>query len=67
MKRIDKIYNYILKNSKNFNKDKFLDQKGFSAQEIGEKLDILRNNVSKELNILSREKKIIKIKNRPVM
>lgn len=36
MKRIDKIYNYILKNSKNFNKDKFLDQKGFSAQEIGE-------------------------------
>ncbi|NOW93344.1 sigma-54-dependent transcriptional regulator [Clostridium beijerinckii] len=67
MKRIDKIYNYILKNSKNFNKDKFLDQKGFSAQEIGEKLDILRNNVSKELNILCREKKIIKIKNRPVM
>lgn len=67
MKRIDKIYNYILKNSKNFNKDKFLDQKGFSAQEIGEKLDILRNNVSKELNILCREKKIIKMKNRPVM
>ena len=24
MKRIDKIYNYIFKNSKNFNKDKFL-------------------------------------------
>ncbi len=67
MKRIDKIYNYIFKNSNNFNKDNFLDQKGFSAQEIGEKLDILRNNVSKELNILCREKKIIKIKNRPVM
>ncbi|WP_026886689.1 sigma 54-interacting transcriptional regulator [Clostridium beijerinckii] len=67
MKRIDKIYNYVLKNSKNFNKDKFLEQNGFSAQEIGQKLNILRNNVSKELNILCREKKIIKIKNRPVM
>jgi transcriptional regulatory protein LevR/transcriptional regulator with AAA-type ATPase domain len=67
MKRIDKIYNYILQNSKNFDKDKLFEQKGFSAQEIGETLDILRNNVSKELNTLCREKKIIKIKNRPVM
>ncbi|MVX64951.1 PRD domain-containing protein [Clostridium chromiireducens] len=67
MKRIDKIYNYVLQNSKNFNKDTFLDKKGFSAQYIGETLGILRNNVSKELNTLCREKKIIKIKNRPVM
>jgi transcriptional regulatory protein LevR/transcriptional regulator with AAA-type ATPase domain len=66
MKRIDKIYNYIFENSKTFDKDKLLDQKGFSAQEIGETLDILRNNVSKELNTLCREKKVIKIKNRPV-
>ncbi|WP_297427829.1 sigma-54-dependent transcriptional regulator [Clostridium sp.] len=67
MKRIDRIYNYILENSKSFDKNQFLEQKGFSAQEIGETLDILRNNVSKELNTLCREKKIIKIKNRPVM
>ncbi|EKQ57802.1 MULTISPECIES: sigma-54-dependent transcriptional regulator [unclassified Clostridium] len=67
MKRIDRIYNYILENSKSFNKNQFLEQKGFSAQEIGETLDILRNNVSKELNTLCREKKIVKIKNRPVM
>jgi len=67
VKRIDKIYDYILQASKVFDKDKLLEQKGFSAQEIGNTLDILRNNVSKELNILCREKKIIKIKNRPVL
>lgn len=67
MKRIDKIYNYINENSKSFTKDKFLKQNGFSSQEIGTVLNILRNNVSKELNTLCREKKIIKIKNRPVL
>ncbi len=67
MKRIDKIYDYIFENSKSFDRDKLLSQKGFSAQQIGSVLDILRNNVSKELNTLCREKKIIKIKNRPVL
>ncbi len=67
MKRIDKIYNYILEHSTAFDKDKFLEQKGFSAQEIGAALDILRNNVSKELNTLCREKKVLKIRNRPVL
>lgn len=67
MKRIEKIYNYILKNSQALDKEKFLAQKGFSAQEIGDALDILRNNVSKELNALCRDKKVIKIKNRPVL
>ena len=66
MKRIDKIYNYILNNSKKFTKDKLLEIKGFNAQEIEESLDILKSNVCRELNILCREKKIIKIKNRPV-
>jgi transcriptional regulatory protein LevR/transcriptional regulator with AAA-type ATPase domain len=67
LKRIDKIYDYIVQASKILDKDKLLIQKGFSAQEIGDTLDILRNNVSKELNTLCREKKIIKIKNRPVL
>ena len=67
MKRIDKIYDYIYQNAKNFDKDKLLKAKGFSAQEIGDRLDILRNNVSKELNTLCREKRIIKIKDRPVL
>lgn len=67
MKRIDRIYNYIENNSKKFTKDKLLEVKGFSAQEIGEHLEILRSNVSRELNSLCRDSKIIKIKNRPVL
>ena len=51
-----KIYDYILQSSKTFDKDKLLGQKGFSAQEIGDALDILRNNVSKELNTLCQRK-----------
>jgi transcriptional regulator with AAA-type ATPase domain len=66
MKRIDKIYNYIVTNSKKFNKDKLLEIKGFNAQEIEESLDILKSNVCRELNVLCRNKKIVKIKNRPV-
>ncbi len=67
MKRIDRIYNYIVTNSRDFTKNKLLEIKGFSAQEIGQYLEILRSNVSRELNTLCREKKIIKIKNRPVL
>lgn len=67
MKRIDRIYNYIENSSKKFTKDKLLEVKGFSAQEIGEHLEILRSNVSRELNTLCRDSKIIKIKNRPVL
>ena len=67
MKQIDKIYDYILSNSKEFTKEKLLKIKGFSAQEVGEHLEMLRSNVSRELNTLCREKKIIKIKNRPVL
>ncbi|MDR3598016.1 sigma 54-interacting transcriptional regulator [Clostridium sp.] len=67
MKRIEKIYNYILNNSKKFTKDKLLETKGFSAQEIGESLGISKNNVCRELNVLCRDKKTIKIKKRPVL
>lgn len=67
MKRIDKIYNYILEHSKDFTKEDILNHNGPTAQEIGDTLDILRNNVSKELNSLCRDKKLIKIKNRPVL
>ena len=62
MKRIDKIYNYIQENSKKFTKEKLIEIKGFHAQEIEEKLDILKSNVCRELNVLCRNKKIIKIK-----
>jgi transcriptional regulatory protein LevR/transcriptional regulator with AAA-type ATPase domain len=67
MKRIDKIYNYISENSRKLTIDDLMKNRGFSAIEISEKLDILRNNVSMELNALLRQDKIIKIKGRPVL
>ncbi|WP_123054524.1 sigma-54-dependent transcriptional regulator [Clostridium sp. JN-1] len=67
MKRIDKIYNYLLDNTKKLNLDTIKEKKGFSASEISKELDILRNNVSMELNVLLRDKRIIKIKGRPVL
>ncbi len=67
MKQIDKIYKYILSNSREFTKEKLFEIKGFSAQQVAEHLGILRSNASRELNILCREKKIIKIRNRPVL
>ncbi|SFD06457.1 sigma-54-dependent transcriptional regulator [Clostridium uliginosum] len=67
MKRIDKIYTYVFEKCKDLSKDDLLSINGFSAQQIGEDLGILRNNVSKELNTLCRNKKLIKIKNRPVL
>ncbi|WP_026886971.1 sigma 54-interacting transcriptional regulator [Clostridium beijerinckii] len=67
MKQIDKIYKYILSNSREFTKEKLFKIKGFSAQQVAEHLGILRSNASRELNILCREKKIIKIRNRPVL
>lgn len=67
MKRIDKIYNYIVENSGKLTVEEIKEGAGFSAETISLALDILRNNVSKELNTLSREKKIIKIKGRPVL
>ena len=67
LKRLDKIYNYILEKSKDLTKNDLERKAGFSSSEISERLNILRNNVSKELNELLRQDKIIKIKVRPVL
>ncbi|NSB90562.1 regulatory protein LuxO [Clostridium saccharobutylicum] len=67
MKQIDKIYEYILSSSREFTKEELLKNKGVSAQQVAEHLRILRSNASRELNTLCRNKKIIKIKNRPVL
>ncbi|NOW89903.1 transcriptional regulatory protein LevR/transcriptional regulator with AAA-type ATPase domain [Clostridium beijerinckii] len=67
MKQIDKIYKYILSNSREFTKEKLFKIKGFSAQQVAEHLGILRSNASRDLNVLCRERKIIKIRNRPVL
>ena len=67
MKRIDKIYSYMLLQSKEFLLEDIKAGRGFSAGVIADGLDMMRNNVSLELNNLLRADKIIKIKGRPVL
>lgn len=66
MKRIEKIYCYLDENTQKFSMEELLQDNGFETGEISEQLNILRNNVSKELHELLRLDKIIKIKGRPV-
>lgn len=67
MKRIDRIYEYIKKKSAGYTLDTLRGRIGVDAQEIAEALDILRNNVSMELNALHRQDRIVKIMGRPVL
>ena len=67
MKRIDKIYEHIKNKSEQYTLDELKNKPGFSASEISEELNVLRNNVSMELNALLRLDKIVKIKGRPVL
>lgn len=66
MKRIERIYHYLKSRSRQCALDNLEGQLGFEAAEIAEHLDILRNNVSMELNILWKQGKVIKIQGRPV-
>ncbi|WP_196600216.1 sigma-54-dependent transcriptional regulator [Pectinatus frisingensis] len=63
MKRIDRIYAYI----KGIYNDSRVREKGVTAAAIAQQLDILRSNVSRELNELYRQKKICKSTGRPVL
>ncbi|HEY8891165.1 MAG TPA: sigma 54-interacting transcriptional regulator [Clostridium sp.] len=67
MKRIEKIYSYMVEQSKELNLEDIKSGRGFSASEIAKALSMMRNNVSLELNNLLRFDKIIKIKGRPVL
>lgn len=60
-KRIDAIYAYIVKQSKKMNGDYLM-----TTQEVSEKLNYQRTNVSKDLNDLVRAGKLVKIGGRPV-
>ncbi|WP_196594089.1 sigma-54-dependent transcriptional regulator [Pectinatus sottacetonis] len=62
MKRIDKIYEYIKEAADN----EEIQEKGLTAMQIADHLNILRSNVSRELNELYRQKKIEKLPGRPV-
>ncbi len=66
MKRGERIYAYIQEQSASLPQEELTGRVGFDAQEIAEKLGILRNNVSKELNELHRQGKIVKFAGRPV-
>lgn len=66
MKRQERIFSYIEEASGKFTKEQLRARGGFDAQEIAEALGILRNNVSKELNELYREDRIVKFGGRPV-
>ncbi|SDG87908.1 Transcriptional regulatory protein LevR, contains PRD, AAA+ and EIIA domains [Selenomonas sp. WCT3] len=66
MKRSERIYQYIREKSALYTKEQLKGQVGLDAQEIAGALDILRNNVSKELNELHRQGKIVKFSGRPV-
>ncbi|MCR5758685.1 MAG: sigma 54-interacting transcriptional regulator [Selenomonas sp.] len=66
MKRSERILLYIQERSSAMESKDMTGQIGFDAQEIADELDILRNNVSKELNELHRQDRIIKFTGRPV-
>ncbi len=67
MKRIEKIYEYICEQSNEYTLEQLLGEAGVDAAAISERLGILRNNVSMELNVLFKMGRIIKIKGRPVL
>lgn len=67
MKRGERIYAYIQQESAAWPGDQVTGRIGFDAQQIATALDILRNNVSKELNELHRQGKIVKFLGRPVL
>ena len=67
MKRIERIYHYIQEKSAEYTLEQLKGRVGIDAQEIADALDILRNNVSMELNALHRQDRIVKIMGRPVL
>ncbi|SUY45624.1 sigma-54 factor, interaction domain-containing protein [Clostridium putrefaciens] len=67
MKRIDKVYNCLLQKSLTLKKEDLEIKKGFSTDELSNELDIIRNNVSLELNNLVRQGKVVKLIGRPVL
>jgi len=67
MKRMDKIYQYIQERSKSYSSEEIQGRIGVEAAEISQALQIMRSNVSRELNSLYRDGKILKFSGRPVL
>ncbi len=67
LKKIEKIYEYIVQKTENYDLENLNKKVGFSAGEIAQSIGVLRNNVCMGLNELLRQNRIIKIKSRPVL
>lgn len=66
MNRKDRIYDFVKRASSRFSAKEIEMGLGVTTKEVSENLDILRSNVSKDLNQLVREDKLRKIEGRPV-
>lgn len=66
MRRKDLVYQFVKNHTENLTSDEIAFGSGMTTIEISDALNIIRNNVSKELNLLVREGKIAKLEGRPV-
>ncbi|WP_035054409.1 sigma 54-interacting transcriptional regulator [Carnobacterium pleistocenium] len=66
MKRKDLVYQFVKNHTENLTSDEIEFGSGMTTIEISDALNIIRNNVSKELNLLVREGKVAKLEGRPV-
>lgn len=67
MKRKDVVYNFIVNRTAELSIKEVKALQGITTSEVSEKLTLLRNNISKDLNALFKENKLIKVKGKPVL
>lgn len=66
-RRREKIFEELTRQCGKLDKKTLMDKSGVTASDIAESLDIMRSNVSSELNQLVREKRVVKFVTRPVL
>ncbi|WPC19692.1 sigma 54-interacting transcriptional regulator [Pediococcus inopinatus] len=66
MKRKDRIYQYIVEKTTPDETNQLTGAETFTTEQVADELDLIRSNVSKELNQLVREEKLTKLAGRPV-
>ncbi|WP_462227568.1 sigma 54-interacting transcriptional regulator [Alkalibacterium sp.] len=66
LNRKDRVYAFVKQTSSQFSPKEIEMGMGVTTKEVSEELDILRSNVSKDLNQLVREDKLRKLEGRPV-
>ncbi|MGI6025285.1 MAG: hypothetical protein ACOX73_08155, partial [Pediococcus parvulus] len=66
MKRKDRIYEFVSEKTTGSTVTELSEGAAVTTEEVANALDLIRSNVSKELNQLVRENKLTKISGRPV-